>query len=279
MRARDGAGGRAAWPATRRPTCGPSASPARTARRRRPSSSARCWRRAGCGPACSGRSARSWAGAATTPSGRRPRRSTSSATFARDARRRRRGRASWRSPRTRWRSRAPTPSTGTSRCSRTSPRTTSTSTPTWRTTSRPSGGCSPRARPRCRVVNVDDEHGLRLAAEFPDAVTVGLERPDADLRATDLRPSASGTRFRVGRPRAHACRCRGASTSSTRSARWPSARALGVGDDAIAAGAGRGRAARPGASSRSTRASPSRCSSTTRTPRTPSSTSCGPRAA
>jgi UDP-N-acetylmuramoyl-L-alanyl-D-glutamate--2,6-diaminopimelate ligase len=36
-----------------------------------------------------------------------------------------------------------------------------------------------------RVVNVDDAHGRRLAAEFPDAVTVGLE-PGASVRATEL---------------------------------------------------------------------------------------------
>ena len=51
-------------------------------------------------------------------------------------------RRSWRSPRTRCRCTAPTRSTGTSPRSPTSRRTTSTSMPTWRTTSWPSGGCS-----------------------------------------------------------------------------------------------------------------------------------------
>ena len=60
-------------------------------------------------------------------------------------------RARWRSPRTRWSWGAPTRSRSRRRCSPTSPRTTSTSTRRWRTTSWPSGGCScPRAERRRR---------------------------------------------------------------------------------------------------------------------------------
>ncbi len=89
--------------------------------------------------------------------------------------------------------------------------------------------------PAVRVVNVDDEHGLRLAAEFPDAVTVGLERPDADLRATDLRPSASGTRFRAGDLEL-TVPLPGRFNVLNALCAVASARALGVGDEAIAAG-------------------------------------------
>jgi UDP-N-acetylmuramoyl-L-alanyl-D-glutamate--2,6-diaminopimelate ligase len=52
--------------------------------------------------------------------------------------------------------------------------------------------------PRTCVVNVDDPYGRRLAAELPGAVTVAIDAPDAALRATDLRPAPSGTRFRAG---------------------------------------------------------------------------------
>ena len=65
----------------------------------------------------------------------------------RDARRRRARAARWRCPRTRSRLGAPTACASLPPCSPTSPRTTSTSTTRWRTTSRPSGACScPRRR-------------------------------------------------------------------------------------------------------------------------------------
>jgi len=89
--------------------------------------------------------------------------------------------------------------------------------------------------PRVRVVNLDDAYGRRLAAEFPDAVTVSIDDPAARLRATELDASPSGTRFRVdhlelsvplpGRFNVLNALCAVAS-----------ARALGVGDEAIAAG-------------------------------------------
>jgi UDP-N-acetylmuramoyl-L-alanyl-D-glutamate--2,6-diaminopimelate ligase len=49
------------------------------------------------------------------------------------------------------------------------------------------------------VVCVDDEWGSRLAAEVPDAVTVGLDA-DAAWRALDVRPELDGTRFHVVSP-------------------------------------------------------------------------------
>ena len=130
-------------------------------------------------------------------------------------------RAPWRSPRTRWRCTAPTRSTGRSPSSPTSPRTTSTSTPTWRTTSRPSGGSSPPPSERtvC-VVNVDDPYGARLAQELTGAVTIGFTRGRGAARARrDQRRAGRGLRrWTVA---SCASPCPGASTSSTRWARSP----------------------------------------------------------
>jgi len=47
-----------------------------------------------------------------------------------------------------------------------------------------------------RVVNVDDPYGRRLAQDFPDAVTFGLDH-DAQLRATDVRSTHTGSTFRL----------------------------------------------------------------------------------
>jgi UDP-N-acetylmuramoyl-L-alanyl-D-glutamate--2,6-diaminopimelate ligase len=47
------------------------------------------------------------------------------------------------------------------------------------------------------VACVDDPFGARLAREFPTAVTVGIDAPDAAVRATDLRPGPHGTDFTV----------------------------------------------------------------------------------
>lgn len=47
------------------------------------------------------------------------------------------------------------------------------------------------------VVCVDDEHGRRLAAGFPQALTVGLDEA-AQLRATDLEPGIASTAFSAG---------------------------------------------------------------------------------
>ncbi len=47
-----------------------------------------------------------------------------------------------------------------------------------------------------RVVNVDDPYGRRLAADF-DAITVGIDAPDAELRATDVRSELTGSRFAI----------------------------------------------------------------------------------
>jgi UDP-N-acetylmuramoyl-L-alanyl-D-glutamate--2,6-diaminopimelate ligase len=47
------------------------------------------------------------------------------------------------------------------------------------------------------ITNVDDPYGARLAADFPQAITIGIDAPDAQLRATDLQPGPASTDFAV----------------------------------------------------------------------------------
>jgi UDP-N-acetylmuramoyl-L-alanyl-D-glutamate--2,6-diaminopimelate ligase len=97
---------------------------------------------------------------------------------------------------------------------------------------------------RTRIVNADDPFGRRLATEFPDAVTFGIDA-EADYRARDLRGGFAGSSFvahtpdgafqvSIGLPgRFNVLNALGA---------WAAARALGVPAAAIAAalpGAGR----------------------------------------
>jgi UDP-N-acetylmuramoyl-L-alanyl-D-glutamate--2,6-diaminopimelate ligase len=51
------------------------------------------------------------------------------------------------------------------------------------------------AGPDVAVVNVDDPYGRRLAADF-DVTTIGIDH-DADVRATDLRSTLTGSTFRL----------------------------------------------------------------------------------
>jgi UDP-N-acetylmuramoyl-L-alanyl-D-glutamate--2,6-diaminopimelate ligase len=91
------------------------------------------------------------------------------------------------------------------------------------------------AGPAASVVNVDDPYGARLAAALPDAITVGIESERARLRATDVVSDRGGSRFRAdglelrtalpGRFNVLNALCAVAA-----------ARALGVDDEAIAAG-------------------------------------------
>jgi UDP-N-acetylmuramoyl-L-alanyl-D-glutamate--2,6-diaminopimelate ligase len=53
--------------------------------------------------------------------------------------------------------------------------------------------------PRAAIVNVDDEYGRRLAAEF-DCVTFSAEGGEADFSATAVSFDASGARFTANRP-------------------------------------------------------------------------------
>jgi UDP-N-acetylmuramoyl-L-alanyl-D-glutamate--2,6-diaminopimelate ligase len=51
--------------------------------------------------------------------------------------------------------------------------------------------------PAAAVVNVDDPYGARLAAELPEAIRVGIDAPDAPLRATGIESDATGSTFTV----------------------------------------------------------------------------------
>jgi UDP-N-acetylmuramoyl-L-alanyl-D-glutamate--2,6-diaminopimelate ligase len=52
---------------------------------------------------------------------------------------------------------------------------------------------------RTRIVNAEDPYGRRLAAEFPDTVTFGIDA-DADYRASDLRGGFAGSSFTAETP-------------------------------------------------------------------------------
>jgi UDP-N-acetylmuramoyl-L-alanyl-D-glutamate--2,6-diaminopimelate ligase len=84
-----------------------------------------------------------------------------------------------------------------------------------------------------KVVNVDDPYGRRLARDFPDALTIGIDSPDAALRATAIESGFEGSRFEAG----------GLELSSPLPGRFnvlnvlgavAAVRALGVGDATIA---------------------------------------------
>jgi UDP-N-acetylmuramoyl-L-alanyl-D-glutamate--2,6-diaminopimelate ligase len=94
------------------------------------------------------------------------------------------------------------------------------------------------ARPDVAVVNVDDEHGRRLASELRAPITYGADVP-ADYRTAVVESDLAGTRFRVDTPRGEVelrCRLPGRHNALTATAALAAAHALGV-DDATAAGA------------------------------------------
>ncbi len=157
--------------------------------------------------------------------------------------------------------------------SRTSRRTTSTSTRRWRTTSRPSAGCSSDPRV-ARSSTSTTPYGRRLAAGVRRTrLTVGIESPDAALRATDVETGLWGSSFTAGGlalrtlaagplQRAQRALCDRGRPRARRRRR----------DDRRRAAAAP--AAPRAASSRSRRVRTSRCSSTTRTRPTRWRTSC-----
>src|SRR5437764_7492430 len=94
------------------------------------------------------------------------------------------------------------------------------------------------AGPQVAIVNVDDEHGRRLAAELPDPITYAMDVP-ADYRVEVLESGLAGSRFRVQRPDGvHELRCAlpGRHNAANATAALAASRALGV-DHATAAGA------------------------------------------
>ena len=127
------------------------------------------------------------------------------------------------------------------------------------------------------IACVDDPYGARLARGLP-AGGDDRDRRGRRVGARD-RPASRARRRPTSRSTARrsARRCPGASTSSTRSSRWPP-RARWASTTRRSPPRCPVPAACPGASSRSTRARSSRSSSTTRTSPTRSTTSCAPRA-
>jgi UDP-N-acetylmuramoyl-L-alanyl-D-glutamate--2,6-diaminopimelate ligase len=92
--------------------------------------------------------------------------------------------------------------------------------------------------PDVAVVNVDDEHGRRLADELPHPVTYAADAP-ADYRVEVLESGLAGSRFRVDTPDGPVelrCALPGRHNAANATAALAAARALGV-DDATAAGA------------------------------------------
>ena len=85
-----------------------------------------------------------------------------------------------------------------------------------------------------RVTNVDDPFGRRLAEDFPDALTFGIESEDAALRAEALRPGLAGTSFEAGGLELHVG-LPGAFNVLNALGAIAAARHLGVSDETIAA--------------------------------------------
>jgi UDP-N-acetylmuramoyl-L-alanyl-D-glutamate--2,6-diaminopimelate ligase len=53
------------------------------------------------------------------------------------------------------------------------------------------------AGPEIAVINVDDPYGARLARDFPQAIRIGLDAPDAQVRTTAIEGDAGGSAFVV----------------------------------------------------------------------------------
>jgi UDP-N-acetylmuramoyl-L-alanyl-D-glutamate--2,6-diaminopimelate ligase len=100
---------------------------------------------------------------------------------------------------------------------------------------------------RARIANADDAYGRRLAGEFADTVTFGIER-DADYRATDLEFGFAGSSFTARTPDGDhpvSISLPGHFNVLNALAAWAAARALGL-DAATIAAALPGAARAPG---------------------------------
>jgi UDP-N-acetylmuramoyl-L-alanyl-D-glutamate--2,6-diaminopimelate ligase len=91
------------------------------------------------------------------------------------------------------------------------------------------------AGPELAVINVDDLYGARLARDFPAAIRIGLDSPDAQVRATDLEGDAGGSAFSVDSLRLRTA-LPGRFNVLNALGAVVVARELGVADDAIADG-------------------------------------------
>ena len=149
----------------------------------------------------------------------------------------------------------------------------------WRTTSRPSGGCSSRPSAPCGWSTSTTPTAAGWRRDFRRRPSPFAIDADADMRAPRRPLDADRLdAFTPGRDRAAHARCPGRFNVANVLGAVAAARALGVDDATIAAAARRAPAACPAASSPSTRGSRSRCSSTTPTRRTRWRTCCAPRA-
>ncbi|HEY6759351.1 MAG TPA: UDP-N-acetylmuramoyl-L-alanyl-D-glutamate--2,6-diaminopimelate ligase [Baekduia sp.] len=83
------------------------------------------------------------------------------------------------------------------------------------------------------IACVDDPYGARLAQDFPDVVTIGIDAADATLRATELEPGPASTGFTAGGLRLRAP-LPGRFNVLNSLVAVAAARALGVDDDTIA---------------------------------------------
>ena len=90
------------------------------------------------------------------------------------------------------------------------------------------------AGPQVAVINVDDPYGARLAAALPAAITIGIDSPRADLRASDVRSDFGGSTFRAGDLDLR-CPLPGRFNVLNVLGAVAAARALGVADDTISA--------------------------------------------
>jgi len=90
-------------------------------------------------------------------------------------------------------------------------------------------------RPGTAVINIDDPYGVRLAADVPGAITVGIENPAASLRAADISTSFRGTTFTTD-DRTWSFSLPGRFNALNALCAIAAARALGLGDEQIAAG-------------------------------------------
>jgi UDP-N-acetylmuramoyl-L-alanyl-D-glutamate--2,6-diaminopimelate ligase len=53
------------------------------------------------------------------------------------------------------------------------------------------------AGPQTMIVNIDDSYGERLAREFPQAITTGIDNPAASLRAVRVKTGLAGSEFEL----------------------------------------------------------------------------------
>jgi UDP-N-acetylmuramoyl-L-alanyl-D-glutamate--2,6-diaminopimelate ligase len=87
------------------------------------------------------------------------------------------------------------------------------------------------------VINVDDPYGARLARDFPQAVRIGIESHDAQVRAVEIAGDAAGSSFTVDGLRLHTS-LPGRFNVLNALGAVVVARELGVDDHALAAGLG-----------------------------------------